>query len=193
MRTRSNFWIFNRPQRSCGKVMFSQASVILFTAGGGICQGEPRTETPQTETPSTETPRQRPLPPDRDPSPQDRDPLPPQTETPSPKTETPSPQTETPRTDPPWTETNPPSPFYGNEQAVRILLECILVAKCNVVSAECGSGLGAVADPEQMRIQDLVKCGGAASEDKSCFGFLMLTYEFSHILGTLLLSFLTST
>ena len=25
-----------RPQRSCGKVMFSQASVILFTGGGGV-------------------------------------------------------------------------------------------------------------------------------------------------------------
>ena len=25
-----------RPQRSCGKVMFSQASVILFTGGGGM-------------------------------------------------------------------------------------------------------------------------------------------------------------
>ena len=36
---------FYRPQRSCSKVMFSQASVILFTgggvrvAGGGVCGG----------------------------------------------------------------------------------------------------------------------------------------------------------
>ena len=34
-------WHFYRPQRSCGKVMFSQVSVILFTAGGmcgrGMC------------------------------------------------------------------------------------------------------------------------------------------------------------
>ena len=36
---------FNRPQRSCGKVMFSQASVILFKGGGrpcvagGMCDG----------------------------------------------------------------------------------------------------------------------------------------------------------
>ena len=28
-------WNCYRPQRSCGKVMFSQASVILFTGGGG--------------------------------------------------------------------------------------------------------------------------------------------------------------
>ena len=28
---------FYRPQRSCGKVMFSQASVILFTGGGCLC------------------------------------------------------------------------------------------------------------------------------------------------------------
>ena len=27
---------YYRPQRSCGKVIFSQASVILFTGGGGI-------------------------------------------------------------------------------------------------------------------------------------------------------------
>ena len=26
-----------RPQRRCGKVMFSQASVILFTGGGEVC------------------------------------------------------------------------------------------------------------------------------------------------------------
>ena len=36
-----------RPQRSCGKVMFSQASVILFTGGG---------DTPQTDTPWADTP-----------------------------------------------------------------------------------------------------------------------------------------
>ena len=29
---------YYRPQRSCGKVMFSQASVILFTGGGGVGQ-----------------------------------------------------------------------------------------------------------------------------------------------------------
>ena len=27
---------FNRPQRSCGKVMFSQACVILFTGGVSV-------------------------------------------------------------------------------------------------------------------------------------------------------------
>ena len=35
---------YYRPPRSCGKVMFSQASVILFTEGG-LCQGDPP-ETP---------------------------------------------------------------------------------------------------------------------------------------------------
>ena len=29
--------IYYRLQRSCGKVMFSQAPVILFTGGGGAC------------------------------------------------------------------------------------------------------------------------------------------------------------
>ena len=63
-----------------------------------------------------------------------------------------------------------------------------------------------------MRIQDLVKGGGPASEAESCrrseasilwpgsrahlraleaFGFLMLKYAFSHILETLFLLFLT--
>ena len=32
---------FYRPQRSCGKVMFSQASVILSTGGGGVWQTPP--------------------------------------------------------------------------------------------------------------------------------------------------------
>ena len=65
----------------------------------------------------------------------------------------------------------------------------------------------------QVRIQDLVKGGGPASEAESCrhseasipwlgsrsrlraleaFGFLMLKYAFSHILETLFLLFLTS-
>ena len=38
-----NMWVWKprhyRPQRSCGKVMFSQASVILLT--GGVCQTPP--------------------------------------------------------------------------------------------------------------------------------------------------------
>ena len=67
--------------------------------------------------------------------------------------------------------------------------------------------------PTQVRIQDLVKGGGPASEAESCrrseasilwpgsrarlraleaFGFLMLKYAFSHILETLFPLFLTS-
>ena len=39
---------FYRPQRSCGKVMFSQASVILFTGGGEmVWQTPPWADTPQ--------------------------------------------------------------------------------------------------------------------------------------------------
>ena len=37
--------VYYRPQRSCGKVMCSQASVILPT-GGGVCGRPPRTDTP---------------------------------------------------------------------------------------------------------------------------------------------------
>ena len=33
-------WYSYRPQRSCDKVMFSQASVILFTGGGNVCGRE---------------------------------------------------------------------------------------------------------------------------------------------------------
>ena len=73
------FYHFYRPQRSYGKVMFSQASVILFTGGRRSPSGrtppsgDPSGQrNPQTETPSlwTETPL-------------DIDPLP-QTETPPP-------------------------------------------------------------------------------------------------------------
>ena len=48
---------FYRPQRSYGKVMFSQASVILFT-GGGLCQGDPPDRDPPDRDLQTETPRQ---------------------------------------------------------------------------------------------------------------------------------------
>ena len=83
-------WFFfgnYRSQRSCGKVMFSQASVILFTVGGGVSVRE----TPWTETllpvqrppfPRTETPLWI--------DPLDRDPLP-QTENPLPQTDPPLP------------------------------------------------------------------------------------------------------
>ena len=59
---------FYRPQRSCGKVMFSQASGILFTGRGGACvracpwgtNVPPRHTRPQACTP----PRHTCLPPD---------------------------------------------------------------------------------------------------------------------------------
>ena len=46
---------FYRPQRSCGKVMFSQASVILFTERGWQTP-PPRADTPLAVTPLTDTP-----------------------------------------------------------------------------------------------------------------------------------------
>ena len=42
------FYHYYRPQRSCDKIMFSQASVILFT--GGVA------DTPWTDTPRGQTP-----------------------------------------------------------------------------------------------------------------------------------------
>ena len=44
-----------RPQRSCGKVMFSQASVILSTGGGGVWQIPPGRH-PPGQTPPWQTP-----------------------------------------------------------------------------------------------------------------------------------------
>ena len=68
-------------QRSCGKVMFSQASVILFTGGRGVfLSGRPPgqrspldrdplwTGTPWTEIPLDGDPPKQRLPPDRDPA-----------------------------------------------------------------------------------------------------------------------------
>ena len=43
-----NISICYRPQRSCGKVMFSQAFVILSTEGGGV---HPRADTPLARHP----------------------------------------------------------------------------------------------------------------------------------------------
>ena len=120
----ANLFTYYRPQRSCGKAMFSQMSVILFTGGRGSLSGRPpdrdppgqippwtetlQTETPWTETPQTETPRQTPSgqrpPPDRDPLHRD-------------------PRQRPPRQRPPWTET----PSYGNERTVRILRKCNLI------------------------------------------------------------------
>ena len=49
---KSQEWIlsFYRSQRSCGKVMFSQASVILFTGAGGVWQ-KPTWANPPGHTP----------------------------------------------------------------------------------------------------------------------------------------------
>ena len=51
-----------RPQHSCGKVMFLQASVILFTGGGGCIQACTRADTPSwADTPlGRHPPRQTP-------------------------------------------------------------------------------------------------------------------------------------
>ena len=45
---RAELTYFYRPQCSCGKVMFSQVSVILFTGGGGVgvCGRHPWADTP---------------------------------------------------------------------------------------------------------------------------------------------------
>ena len=114
-----------RPQRGCGQVMFLHLSVnhSVHRGGGGLCLGDPpgQRHPPDRDPPDRDTPGQRPpwteTPLDRNPPPPDRDP---QTETPMDR----DPQTETPQTQTPRTETPPP---YGNERAVRILLECILV------------------------------------------------------------------
>ena len=42
---------FYRPQRSCGKVMFSQASVILLTGKGCVEDNPPEQTPPQADTP----------------------------------------------------------------------------------------------------------------------------------------------
>ena len=97
-------FVYYRPQRSCGKVMFLHVSVILFTRGRWVSIRETPLDRPpprrQRPTVYRKTPRQRP------------------------------PWTDTPQTETPWKETpldrDPPTP-YGNERAVRILLECILV------------------------------------------------------------------
>ena len=46
-----NKTLYYRPQCSCGKVMFSQASVILFTEGGVCPGGECVWQTPPRQTP----------------------------------------------------------------------------------------------------------------------------------------------
>ena len=56
---------YYRPQRSCGKVMFSQASVILSTRGQGVRVADtPWADTPrQTPPPGRHTPSRHPTPP----------------------------------------------------------------------------------------------------------------------------------
>ena len=62
---------YYRPQRSWGKVMFSQACVILFT-GGGVCLSAcwdttpPGADTPQSKPPGADTPQSRHTPPGAD-------------------------------------------------------------------------------------------------------------------------------
>ena len=138
-------WSFYRPQRSWGKVMFSQACVILFT---GECL-------PQCmlgyHPPGADTPQSRHIPLEQTPPPGSRHPpcrhppradIPPQEQTPqrrhSPGADTPV-GTDTPWSRPPpqsrcpWEQTPPsphPTPPLGdtvNARAVRILLECNLV------------------------------------------------------------------
>ena len=110
-------------QRSWGKVLFSQACVILFTGGLPQCMlgytNTPRADTPPgADAPEEQTP-------------------------PSPGTDTPQEQTPPEQTPPgadtPLEQTSPPPPPQSmlgdtvNARAVRILLECKLVTK----SANC--------------------------------------------------------
>ena len=94
-----------RPQRSCGKVLFSQASVILFT-GGGVSARHPLGRQPPTFPGQTPT-RQTPLPHADTPLGRQTPHLPPG-QTPFPRADTP------PRR-------------WLLQRTVRILLECILV------------------------------------------------------------------
>ena len=50
---------YYRPQRSCGKVMFSQASVILFTGGVWQTLPPPSEQTPLADPPPGQTPPPR--------------------------------------------------------------------------------------------------------------------------------------
>ena len=90
------------PQCSCGKVMFSQASVILSTGGRGCVADPPPPSDPQSDTPWTDTPG-RPPPPGRPP-----------------------------RADTPWADTpsacwDTHTPRRPLQRTIHILLECILV------------------------------------------------------------------
>ena len=106
-----------RPQRSCDNVMFSQASEILFTGGGGgVWQTPTPSQTPPlADTPSADTPTQ----------------ILPWTDSPPPRADTPSTPLGRHTTHPlgrhPLARHPPPSSRQLLQQTVRILLECILV------------------------------------------------------------------
>ena len=114
-----------RPQRSWGKVIFSQASVILLTGGGCLLRGvlcvvsqhALRQTPPGTDTPGSRHPQDQTLPPDQTP-PGTKHPPPPGPDTPhSSPDQTPSPLEQSMLRD------------TVNLQAVRILLECNLVTE----------------------------------------------------------------
>ena len=135
---------FYRPQRSWGKVMFLQVSVILFTGGlsasvhAGIHpppeQTPPRADTPLEQTPPEQTsPPGADIPPwsrhPREQTPQEQTPL--GTDTPWEQTP-PQEQTTPPGADTPREQTPPQQSMLGdtvNARAVRILLECNLVKR----------------------------------------------------------------
>ena len=94
---------------------------MSFCSQGGLCQGDPSLE---RDSPLDIEPLDK-DPPDRDP--QDRDPLdrdPSWTETPLGR--------DPPGQTPPWTEAPPGQKTPNNEQAIRILLGCILVANTSM-------------------------------------------------------------
>ena len=139
VRIKSKAVTYYRPQRSWGKVMFLQASVILLT--GGVCWPPPSRPPQSRHPPEQTTPKSR-HPPRADPpwewTPQSRHPTtphPPWSRYPPPKTRHPTPQSRPPRADTPQEQTPPPPPppehsMLGNTvnvRAVRILPECNLV------------------------------------------------------------------
>ena len=94
---------FYRPQRSWGKVIFSQVCVILFTGGwgGGLPQCMLGYRPPWEQTPPPEQTPPKQTPPRAD-NPQEQTPLPGS----RPPEQTPS-RPDTPRTDTPWEQTPP--------------------------------------------------------------------------------------
>ena len=96
--------IFHFYRLRCGKVIFSQASVILFTGRGGAAAIPPRTHTPRIYTPSGRHTPWADTPLGHDP-----------------------PGRHTPGHTPLWTDTQPLE--WLLQRTVRILLECILVIR----------------------------------------------------------------